>query len=77
MGDNSKITLEDAMGLIIRNLGEISFPASILATMSPEQILSVKQNIIDPIETARFNMIEIQKAYVAAVSGAKANAEVK
>ena len=64
---NEKITFEDAMGMIAMNLGNISFPASILASLSPDQIMAIKQHVIDPIEIARRNLCEIMNAYCSAM----------
>ena len=58
-----KLTLEDAMRIVIANLSGISFPSNVLAVMSPDQIMAVKQMVIDPVETARRNLIEIITAY--------------
>ena len=61
--ENERFTLEDAICMVADNLGNISFPASVLAVLAPEQILMVKQTIIDPVELARRNLVEILNAY--------------
>ena len=61
--NQQKYTLEDALRIVIRNLGSVSFPSSVLAVMSPDQVMAVKQMVIDPVEAARRNVIEILTAY--------------
>ena len=75
--NEQKYTLEDAMRIVIGNLGNISFPASVLAVMAPDQIMNVKMNVIDPIETARRNLTEILTAYERARDEAEKAAEQK
>ena len=58
-----RFTLENALQIVANNLGNVSFPSSVLAIMSPDQIMAVKQMVIDPVELARRNLIEIINAY--------------
>ena len=55
MENNNTQTYEvkDVLGFIINDLGNISIPASILGVLQPDQILAIKQLVIDPIEAAR------------------------
>lgn len=66
-----KVTIVDAIGMVANNLGNISFPASVLAVLSPEQIIVVKQAVIDPVELARRNLFEILNAYKMAAQQAE------
>lgn len=61
--ENERFTLENAIEIVANNLGNISFPASVLAVLTPEQILMIKQTIINPVELARRNLMEILSAY--------------
>lgn len=73
-----RFTLESALQIVIGNLGNVSFPSSVLAIMSPDQIMAVKQMVIDPVELARRNLIEILNAYEMSKQAAmeeQANAE--
>lgn len=63
MEENRKITLMDALQMIINNLGNVNIPVSVLAIADPEQILAIKRQVIDPVELARRNLIEIAAAY--------------
>ena len=58
-----KITLDEALRIIINNLGSVSFPSSVIAVMSSDQIMAVKKMVIDPVEQARRNLIDIYMAF--------------
>lgn len=58
-----KFTLEEALRIVIGDLSSVSFPGSVLAEMTSDGIISVKQTVINPVEQARRNLIEILMAY--------------
>lgn len=65
MENNNTQTYEirDVLSFIERDLAKIAIPASILAALQPEQIMLVKQLVIDPIENSRRNLGACIEAY--------------
>ena len=55
--------IRDVLSFIERDLTNIAIPASILAALQPEQIMLVKQLVIDPIENSRRNLGACIEAY--------------
>lgn len=55
--------IRDVLSFIERDLAKIAIPASILAALQPEQIMLVKQLVIDPIENSRRNLGACIEAY--------------
>ena len=55
--------IRDVLSFIERDLANIAIPASILAALQPEQIMLVKQLVIDPIENSRRNLGACIEAY--------------
>ena len=77
MENNNKHTyaVKDVLMFINRDLGNISIPASILAVLQPDQIMAIKQMVIDPIESARQNLMLCVDAIQRADDEAAAAAE--
>lgn len=74
MENNNTKTYEvkDVLGFVINDLGNITIPASILGALNADQILAIKQMVIDPIENARRNLSMCVNAIIRAEEGQKA-----
>ncbi len=64
MENNNTQTYEvkDVLGFVVNGLGNIVLPVSILGALNPEQIMAIKQLVINPIAVAKANLVECIKA---------------
>ena len=59
--NNQMITVEMALSMARDMLGNVSIPTSILASIDGDQLIMIKQKVIDPVENARRILCDILK----------------